>query len=300
MARLANALRLALGGATGALEGYGAKQERLRKDALLQQQQERQAMLDAAALRSEERQAIASGMIPGERFSRMTMPGATPMEAALRQTIGGKEYVYAPEINAAEKHRAGVMKERGERREQEKEFTTMGDIYEGLTIDGTPLIAKGQGRNIARLPINQQSSMIGTITRLAEARLRPQRPAAAPRGAAGPKPPSATDLTKETEGLSFLEQYANDQEVIKRVGAAIADNPALAERPGLIGYGILQDYKKRGTYTRGGAGRAPGGRVPTGRAPTEPPPGMGGATPTKPATTPADDPLRKFYDRGQR
>lgn len=50
MARLANALRLALGGATGALEGYGAKQERLRKDALLQQQQERQREMDAQNL----------------------------------------------------------------------------------------------------------------------------------------------------------------------------------------------------------------------------------------------------------
>jgi hypothetical protein len=38
-----------LGGATGALEGYGAKQERLKKSELLKREQERQALLDALA-----------------------------------------------------------------------------------------------------------------------------------------------------------------------------------------------------------------------------------------------------------
>ena len=292
-----------LAGGVGAAQGYEARQERLQKEEEERRKLERQAMLDAATLRAEERQAIASGMIPGERFAGMTMPGATPMQAALRQTIGGKEFVYAPQITTAEKHRADVMKERGERREQEQQVATMGDIYEGLAIDGTPLIPKGQGRNIARLPVNQQSSMIGTITRLAEARMRPQRPAAASRGAAGPKPPSASDLTKETEGMSFLEEYANDQDVIKRVGAAIADNPALAERPGLIGYGILQDYKKRGIYSKGGAGQAGrGGRTPT----SEPPipgasvkPVLRDTVPPIPSAPTAEDPLRKYFRGGR-
>ena len=228
MARLANALRLALGGATGALEGYGAKQERLRKDELLRQERERQAMLDAAALRAEERQAIASGMIPGERFNRMTMPGATPMEAALRQTIGGKEYVYAPEINAAEKHRAGVMKERGERKEKAEGEAALADVYGGLEVGGKRLFTPNVASRLPKLGANERSSFVSAAIR-----------AATPRVERGGGKEELSDTEKRRRGLQFLSGQTFNPALTKALQSTFAVDPAMAEDPYMAVYDIM-------------------------------------------------------------
>lgn len=163
MARgLTNALRLALAGASGAAEGYGAKQERVKKDEQLRQALERQAAQDAAAVRSEERQAISAGMMPAERLSRMTMPGATPlpsMEPALRQKIGGTEYVYAPEINAAEKHRADVMKKRETLAANEQERSAVVTALEQVEA-GSKRLPKEKAEAWSRLDSGERSARV--------------------------------------------------------------------------------------------------------------------------------------------
>jgi len=106
------ALRAALGAAVGVGEGLQQREvlaEQKRQRTLLEQRQKAQ---DEAALREEERQLVDSGFISASRLPSMTMPGATPlpsMEPTMRQTVGGKEYVYIPSIAQAEKHRGDVM-----------------------------------------------------------------------------------------------------------------------------------------------------------------------------------------------
>jgi hypothetical protein len=101
-----------------------ALQERERIAAQRQKEEEvmaRQRRLDEAAIRAEQRQAIGSGMMAADRLAGMTMPGATPlasMQPTLRQKIGDTEYVYAPEIARAEKHRESVMAQSLEREQR--------------------------------------------------------------------------------------------------------------------------------------------------------------------------------------
>ncbi len=121
MARGLTALRAALGAVGGVTD---ALQERERIAAQRQKEEEvmaRQRRLDEAAILAEQRQAIGSGMMAADRLAGMTMPGATPlasMQPTLRQKIGDTEYVYAPEIARAEKHRESVMAQSLEREQR--------------------------------------------------------------------------------------------------------------------------------------------------------------------------------------
>lgn len=287
-----NALQLALGSVGAGIGGYQAAQaKRLEEERLFRAEQreldrilrdeerqnkmdERQQRMDDASMRAEERAAVASGMVEAAQYrpygiaGGRDMPGATPRQPVFRQQIGEKEFVL-PESPTTTKHRESVM---------------------GKVLDGA-------GKD---LPYQWSDKYGVFLDRKTGKVIRPEDlPSYTPTaggggrggGRGGPKPPSYTQLTKETEGLSFLQEYANDQNVIKRVGAAIADNPALAESPGLIGYGILQDYKKRGLYTKGGTGR--GAAKPAGRAPSSAPPGAA-ASPTA-TRTPSAPPQRDEY-----
>jgi len=124
MARRAmNALQLALGSVGSGIQGYtqaraqreaqdleaqryAAEQERLQKA------EARQAERDAAQIRSEQREiATTPGFVTAERLASMTMPGATPlasMQPTMRQKVGDQEYVYAPGVAEAERHRAAI------------------------------------------------------------------------------------------------------------------------------------------------------------------------------------------------
>lgn len=84
MARLANALRLALGGATGALEGYGAKQERLKKEEETRRQVERQALMDALTTAQALKGLDFETMAP---TGRMPQPGMAEPSGATIEPI---------------------------------------------------------------------------------------------------------------------------------------------------------------------------------------------------------------------
>lgn len=171
------ALRAALGAVTGVAEGMRLREEREFEREKEKAAAARQAMLDAAALRGEERQAIAAGMLPATQYTGLSpfdMPGATPRQPLLRQTIGGREMVL-PEAPKMVEHRAGVAKTIGERKEKERESAELGELYEGLEVGGRRIIPQGQGRALARMPVNTQSSVIGAAARIAEAQLKPTR-----------------------------------------------------------------------------------------------------------------------------
>lgn len=105
--KFSNALRIALGGVAGGLEGYGEKQEREAKASLLKQQQERQERQDAINLAKSlvsdfnfrpdfgEEDAIASPMLTSRQPTRLdtTLPtfgaGLAPaMERTRRESFG--------------------------------------------------------------------------------------------------------------------------------------------------------------------------------------------------------------------
>jgi hypothetical protein len=126
MARGLTALRAALGAVGGVTDALQERERMAREKERERKLLERQQAQDAASLREEQRQAISAGMVSADRFAGMTMPGATPlasMQPTLRQTIGGTEYVYAPEIARAEKHRESVMAQSLERAEAARSRT---------------------------------------------------------------------------------------------------------------------------------------------------------------------------------
>lgn len=122
------ALRAALGAVTGYAEGLQAKEAAEYERERIRKAEERQSMLDAAALRGEQRQAISSGMISADQFAGMTMPGAVPMQPALRQKIGDTEYVYSPEVVRAEKHRESVMARAMEKADEASKDKALDDL----------------------------------------------------------------------------------------------------------------------------------------------------------------------------
>ena len=148
MARRAmNALQLALGSVGSGIQGYtqartqreaqdleaqryAAEQERLQKA------EARQAERDAAQLRSEQRDiATTPGFVTAERLASMTMPGATPlasMQPTMRQKVGDQEYVYAPGVADAEKHRKEVMAKTTARAEKSAELKEKSDRIKTL------------------------------------------------------------------------------------------------------------------------------------------------------------------------
>lgn len=217
------ALRAALGAVTGVAEGMRLREEREFEREKEKAAAARQAMLDAAALRREERE-VASTMIPAERFASMTMPGATSMQAALRQTIGGKEYVYAPQVNAAEKHRADVMKERGERQEKSAALEAALDAGEQA----------GFNRNKLRAVLTAPASVQGVMA--ARAFPAPERPRDA----------DLSDEEKEMIGRQFISAQAKNPALTRALSTTFAQNPALAETPGIAAYNIM----KRGTVPK--------------------------------------------------
>jgi hypothetical protein len=219
------ALRAALGAVTGVAEGMRLREEREFEREKEKAAAARQAMLDAAALRREERE-VASTMIPAERFASMTMPGATPMQAALRQTIGGQEFVYDPRLEAAEKHRADVMKERATLSKKAKEQTALGKALATVEIGGKAL-GEEVGASLAELDPNSRSIALGA-----------RRDAARPQRMAGKEEPS--DEKKRSEGLQFLAAQAKNPALTKALQTTFANNPALAQDPGLAVYDIMK------------------------------------------------------------
>jgi hypothetical protein len=91
------------------------------------------------------------------------------------------------------------------------------------------------------------------------------------------KPQTATDATKEGQGLKFLKENARNQEVMLVLQKAFEENPALADRPGLIGYGLMQQAERKARADAASKPKSAGGRT------LSAPPGM-----TKPAAAEED------------
>jgi len=219
------ALQAALSGIGGGIEGAAQYREMERRRKKEEEATRRQTRLDEAAIRAEERQAINADMIPAQRFASMTMPGATPMEPALRQTIGGREFVFAPEINAAEKHRADVMNERKNLAKKATEQTDLAKAFAGVEVAGKPLFSEEQAARVAKLPSNERSSLVSAAIR-----------AATPdRGGKEELP----DWKKRELGAEFLSAQVFNPALARALQTRFARNPNEAADPEMVAYEIM-------------------------------------------------------------
>jgi hypothetical protein len=287
MARGLTALRAALGAVGGVTDALQERERMAREKERERKLLERQNAQDAASLRAEQRQAISAGMVSADRFAGMTMPGATPlasMQPTLRQTIGGTEYVYSPELAQAEKHREGIQRTRMERslkRAEEKE-----------TADLAVRALKG-GRK------SEEFARLAARDRQVAETLMPE-PKALSSGFASLDFRRELEGQKrkelESQGMSFLNRSrmldpASQQAVMEGYAAIKAEYPNATN--GQIGYALLQEFdaasrtenvqaRTENTQTRTENLRNPKNRPPLGRAP-----GAKDSTAAKPAAKPA-------------
>jgi hypothetical protein len=203
-------------------------------------------------LRNQRERLLGSGYVP----EGLDMPGATPRKAVNTEVVDGTRY------SAYQTPRQMAMQAAIEEAELKAKMTP------------EPKMTPYQSETIRQREADRKSR-----EKIAEGR--------ASTGAAGMKPPTATDATKEAQGIKFLNENRG-QEVMLALQKAIEDNPALADRPGLVGYGLMQQAERKARVDAAGKPKA-GGRS------LSAPPGT-----TKPAAAEADvfDTEWEKYNKG--
>jgi len=276
------ALQAALSGLGGGIEAaqqYRAyEQKRKREEDIFNYQRQRDVLqdvrqkdIDAARLRQEELDAVKSGMVSADRFAGMTMPGATPMasmQPTLRQTIGGKEYVYSPEVARAEAHRSAIeqskMAQSIKRAEQSYADKDLATVAEEARIGGrnsvaaAKLAARSKSAFEAMFPEPQRATPLDMLRQ--EETLRER------------------DL-QNAQGMKFLSDNRKNQSVIDAYSAIATQNKKLS--PGQIGYAIMQQglseslAAQRSASAEASTARADATKAKgAGRVPSAPPPGF--------------------------
>jgi len=227
MPSLLDALQLALGGVGAGMTSYSKglaqreEEERLRREEQRRieaekKAQERQQRLDDAAIRAEQRELRKEGFVTADQYTGVNprdMPGATPRAPVERQIVGGREYVL-PESAETRKHREGAMKMMGERKELDEAIKA-----------GTKLgVDENKLRLLGKLPPSIQGVMA--------ARLFP-----APERS---RDADLSDEEKEMIGRQFISAQAKNQALTRALSTAFAQNPALAETPGVVAYNLMK------------------------------------------------------------
>jgi hypothetical protein len=233
------ALRAALGAVAGGLEGAQQAEALRRKQKLDEEAATRQSAKDAleatkeerlrqASLRSEERDLAKTGMIPSSQYTGLgprDMPGATPRNSALRQVLGGKEYVL-PESSSTVKHREGAMKMMGDRRALQASLAA----GEKAGFDSDKLEA------VFKAPPSVQGVLA------ARAFPAPSKPS--------PSSSSSKPLSgNEMQGILGMQRLAEQggapsQDFMERLGELYRADPEMLERPELAAYNVQQNIKK--------------------------------------------------------
>jgi hypothetical protein len=247
------ALRAALGAVTGVAEGLQQRQvvadeKKRMADALARQtKMDTLAAEDRTQAQQDRLQAqrvalLKSGYVP----EGMDMPGATPRKAVSTEVVDGQRYSM---------------------------YSTPRQMAMQAAMEEAALKNKFKPKDELSAWERQQAAD-KAADRASRERIASGR---ASSGAGGMKPQTATDATKEGQGLKFLKDNANSQEVMLVLQKAFEENPALADRPGLIGYGLMQQAERKAKADAASKPRA-GGRS------LSAPPGM-----TKPAAAKEDD-----------
>ena len=264
------AIQAALAGVGGGIEGARqyrtaeAEKKRMADAASRQTRmdtaaQEDRAEAKADRLRNQRQSLLAGGYIPTGR----DMPGATPRQAVNTETVDGQDFAL---------------------------YSTPRQLAMQAALEAAELKAKFKPDTMT--PYEAERIRQSDLDRASREKIAAGRASTgASGGAGGMKPPTATDATKEAQGIKFLNKNRT-QEVMLALQKSIEVNPALANRPGLIGYGLMQlaEREARASASPKGGGRAPR----SGNAP----PGAGGASATA-SQTETDD-LEAAYTQYKR
>lgn len=239
------ALQAALAGLGGGIEGaqqYRAYADKVKREKeafdyqLGRDKEERAARLAAAqaSARAEQRQAVDMGMVSASQYTGINpldMPGATPRQPLLRQTIGGQEMVL-PETKKMVEHRAGVVEALRERRDKEKKSAALRTGLANVEIGGKKL-GEEQASALEVLDPNSRSIVLGALRDAA----RPQRI-----GKAEP-----TDDEKRRLGAQVLSTGKRNLSLINALSAVMANDPTMAGDPEMAAYTAW----KSGTVQKG-------------------------------------------------
>jgi len=227
------ALQAALAGLGGGIEGAQQYREITRKQEFEREKEKaaaaRQAMLDAAALRREEREAADAGMISASQYTGLSpfdMPGATPRQPLLRQTIGGREMVM-PEAKPVTEHRAEVTKALAERQKKQTEGTALRTALANVEIGGKKL-GEEQAAALQVLDPNSRSIVLGAL-----------RDAARPQRAAGGGKEEIPDWKKRERGAEFLASQTFNPALAKALQTRFARDPNAAQDPEMVAYELM-------------------------------------------------------------
>lgn len=237
-----------LGGAVGGLEGLAQKRVAEEEKKRMEEAATRQRMLDTVSL-------LNAGYDP-EGFSQ-DMPGATPRPAFDTQMVGTRKFTRSMSPRQM-KHMEDVQDEQAKTRSKR------------LDASLKPAANLPLRYTEGKTGLNVFDPNTGTSTNQPYAKgFTPNKPAgrSSTAGAGGMKPPTATDATKEAQGIKFLSDNRS-QEVMLALQKAIEVTPALAGRPGLVGYGLMQQAERKARADAAGKPKA-GGRT------LSKPPGMG-------------------------
>jgi len=221
------ALQAALSGLGGGIEGVQQYREAERKRKREEAEAARQQRMDDATIRAEELRATgAQGkMVPSDVFASYTMPGATPLQPALTQKIGGKDFMFSPDIEKAEAHRESVIKERLARAKKKEEQTALGSALASVEIGGKAL-GEDVGAKLAALDSNARSIALGA------------RRDAAQRDRAGKE--ELSDTEKRLRGAQFLATNTKNPALMNALNATFARDPMALYDPELAAYDIMK------------------------------------------------------------
>lgn len=231
MRGLGSALRLALAGASGGLQGYGAQQEERRRAELLASQQRRQSLLDDAAIRGEQRSAVAAGMVPLDQFDTggiaggRDMPGATPRQPVFQQEIGGTTFALG-EAPAHAKHRDALQKALATRGKADADMEAFVNSITGQTLNGQT-VTREQAEALYRAGGSRSSMMNAMFPRQ-------------PRPTAGQGKAEPSEVERDRIGRQFLAANSKNPALMNALNATFASDPSLADSPGLAAYQIMK------------------------------------------------------------
>lgn len=268
------ALQAALAGFSGGIEGRmqqrAADEEKSRVAAALARQQGQDAMaMEDRTMAMEDREQAKQDRLQSQRVAflkagyvpdGLDMPGATPRTPVSSEMVGGQRFSM---------------------------YETPQQMSRRVAIEEATLKARMKPKD-ELTEWERQQVKDKAADRASRERIASGRASKGASGAAGGmKPQTATDATKEGQGLKFLKDNASNQEVMLVLQKAFEENPALADRPGLIGYGLMQQAERKARVDASASKPKTSGRAPiSGNAP----PGRGG-----PASS--ADPLDEAFDR---
>jgi hypothetical protein len=217
MARMMNALQLALGSVGSGIQGYAQaraqREEQEARDKERTAAADRQRMMDSITL-------LNADYLP-EGVS-MDAPGATPRPAFDTQTVGGRKFTRAMSPRQTQ-HMDAVEKERAENRSKRLDAS--------LKPVATPPLRYTEGEG----GINVFSPKDGTSTFQPYAKgFTPKKPVER----SGKAEPS--DATKRQLGNQYMASQARNPSLMAALQNTFSNDPEAAADPGLAAYDLMK------------------------------------------------------------